>query len=70
MTRQYVWSTDDILALGVLTDIVTAGSILGLGRTTAHKMAREETFPVPVIKVGHRYRVPVAGLLKVIDSNQ
>jgi Helix-turn-helix domain len=60
------WSVDQVRALGVTTDVVTAGQILGTGRTTAYRLAREGTFPVPLIIIGSRYQVPVASLLATI----
>lgn len=70
MTRRPPWHIEDVRALGVITDLVTAGSILGIGRTTAYVLAREDRFPIPVLKVGDRYQVPVAGLLKAIGADQ
>jgi hypothetical protein len=68
-----VWTDDQIRALGSLTDLVTAGSVLGIGRTTSHRLARDGQFPVPVLRIGHRYHVPVAGLLHLLgltDADQ
>ena len=66
MTRRQPWSVEQIRALGVTTDIVTAGAVLGIGRTTAYRLARSGEFPVPLLKVGNRYLVAVAHLLKAI----
>lgn len=60
------WSEPDIRALGVTTDLVTAGRILGIGRTKAHHLARDGAFPVPLLRHGRRYVVPVAGLLHLL----
>ncbi|MET7968792.1 helix-turn-helix domain-containing protein [Micromonospora sp. NPDC005305] len=60
------WTEADVRALGVTTDVVTAGQILGLSRNTAYRLARAGTFPVPVIQAGHQYRIPVAGLLTAL----
>ena len=62
-----VWSEDRVRALGVATDLVTAAAVLGIGRTTAHALVRADRFPVPVIRVGRRYRVPVAPLLQLLS---
>lgn len=61
-----VWTEEDIRALGAATDLVTAAEILGIGRTTAHTLVRADEFPVPVIRVGRRYRVPVAPILRLL----
>ncbi|MEY9861424.1 hypothetical protein ABH935_007065 [Catenulispora sp. GAS73] len=52
--------------LPVSLDIVTAGRMLGIGRTRAYKMAAARTFPVRVIPIGRGYRVPTAELLRVL----
>ena len=54
-------------ALGTTTGVVTAGQILGMSRNTAYALARHGTFPVPIIKVGTRYRVPVAAILAALQ---
>jgi hypothetical protein len=62
------WSVEQIRQLGVTTDIVTASSVLGIGRTTAYKLARDGHFPVPVLQVGTRYVVAVAHLLAALGA--
>ena len=66
MTARQRWSPEQTRALGVTTDIVTAGAVLGIGRTTAYRLARSGQFPVPVLKIGDRYLVPVAHLLRAV----
>jgi excisionase family DNA binding protein len=61
-----VWAEQDIRGLGAATDLATAAAILGIGRTTAHALVRAGEFPVPVIRVGRRYRVPVAAILRLL----
>ncbi len=61
-----VWTAEEVIALGVRTDLVTAASVLGIGRTVAHELARRGTFPVPVLRLGARYVVPVAPLLALL----
>ena len=63
------WTTDDIRALGAVTDLPTAAAILGIGRSTAYALAASGDFPVPVLRVGRRYRVSVARLLAIIDGD-
>lgn len=60
--RGHVWLLDDIDALGATADLVTAASILGIGRTAAYALAKAEQFPVPVLRAGRRYVVPIAPL--------
>ncbi len=60
------WTPAAVRALGVTTDLVTAGSILKIGRTAAHELARRGDFPVPVLRLGTRYVVPVAPVLALL----
>lgn len=48
-------------------DVETAGAAFGVGRSTARKMAKEGTFPVPVIRVGKRVRVSTAAVYEVLS---
>lgn len=61
-----VWSVEDVRALGVRTDVPTAASVLGMGTNAAYDLVRRNEFPVPVLKLGRKYVVPVAGLLTVL----
>jgi hypothetical protein len=60
------WSAGDVLALPVATDVVTAGAIFKIGRTRCYEMARDGSFPVPVLKIGNEYRVPTAPILRLL----
>lgn len=62
------WSLPEVRALGTVTDIVTAGQILGLSRNTAYRLARTGTFPTPVIRAGSRYIVAVGALLDALHA--
>lgn len=61
-----VWSPPEIRALGATTDLLTAASVLRIGRTKAYQLAAAGRFPVPVVRVGHRYVVAVGHLLHVL----
>jgi hypothetical protein len=56
----------EIAGLPAVTDLVTAGRALGLGRTKAYELARTGKFPCPVIRSGRTWLVPTAGLLAVL----
>lgn len=56
----------EVAALPATVDLVTAARALGIGRTTAHKLARAGRFPCPVLRPARAYRVPTAGLLKLL----
>jgi len=47
-------------------DLMTAAQVLGLGRTTAYKLARRDEFPCQVVRVQGNYRVPTPGLLELL----
>jgi hypothetical protein len=61
-----LWTGQQIRALGAVTDLPTAAAIFGLSRTVAYELARTGGFPVPVIRAGTRYRVPVAAILHTL----
>lgn len=50
--------------------IETGGLLWGLGRTKARELARTGEFPSPVVKIGCRYRVLSAPLLRLLDGAQ
>lgn len=61
------WTADTVRRLGVTTHLVTAGSVLGLSRNVSYQLAAAGQFPVRVLHLGARYRVPVAALLKLLE---
>ena len=60
------WTEAAVRGLGVRTDLRTAGSIFGLSATQSYEAAKAGRFPVPVLRVGVRYVVPVAPILAVL----
>lgn len=66
--RAGVWTIDAVRDLGTTTGIETAGAVLGIGRTKAYELARTGAFPVPVIRAGRRYLVPVPALLAILGA--
>jgi hypothetical protein len=60
------WTADDVRALGVRTDVETAGSIFGLSRTQAYEAVNGNRFPVPTFRIGRRVVVPVAPILALL----
>jgi len=62
-----MWTPAQVRALGVRTDVPTAGSILaGLGRDSAYRAAKAGKLGVPVIKVGRHLVVPVQPILDLL----
>lgn len=62
------WTIDAVQALGLTTDVVTAGKILGLGRNASYDLARNGGFPFPVLRLGSRYVVAVPHLLDSLGA--
>lgn len=61
------WTRAEVEALGVRTDVATAGAIIGgLCRTEAYELHKRGGFPVPVIKIGRRLVVPVQPILELL----
>ncbi len=59
-------SAEELQALPVSIGIVTAGRAFSIGRTKAHELARRGDFPCPVLRLGNRYRVTRADLLRAL----
>lgn len=59
-------SLEELLALPVTVDIVTAGKPFGLGRTIAYELARKGEFPCRVLPLGKRYKVTKADLFAAL----
>jgi len=68
------WTPERVRALGMTTTVETAAEIIGIGRTMAYELLREDAFPVPVLRLAAkagrrrtgRVLVPVAGLLTLL----
>ncbi len=68
MTRTTQMTRGELLNLPVSVDLVTAARALGMGRTTAYELARRNEFPVRVLRVGNRYRVTRADLMRELGE--
>lgn len=55
---------EELLALPVAVDLVTACKAYGIGRTYGYELAKKDEFPVRVLRVGNRYRVRRSDLLE------
>lgn len=66
MAKTTSMSASECRALPVTVDVVTAGRALGLSRDHSYDLVKAGDFPVPVIRVGRRWIVPRAGLLKAL----
>jgi hypothetical protein len=47
-------------------DVATTARLLGISRTTAYHLAATDHLPVPVLRIGHTYRIPTAPLLTLL----
>lgn len=62
-----VWTRRAVEALGVRTDVPTAGAILaGWGRDESYRAVKRGDFPVPVLQLGRRLVVPVQPILDLL----
>lgn len=55
-----------LLNMPPTVDLMTAATVLGLGRTKAYDLAKHDKFPCRVIRIGDTYRIPTAGLLRLL----
>lgn len=62
------WSREEIHALGVRTDLETAASVWGIGRTRAYELARAGEFPSPLVRIGTRYVALVTPMLHALAA--
>lgn len=61
---------EEVMALPTSVDVEVAGLAFGIARTKAYKMARLGEFPVPVLRLGHRYRVPTAPIKRLLGLDE
>ncbi len=66
--QRRAWTPDDVRALGLTTDLETAAEIIGIGRTLAYELAKNQAFPVRLLRLGRRVVVPVPDLLRYLGS--
>ncbi|MET9965300.1 DNA-binding protein [Streptomyces sp. NPDC006356] len=57
---------EELLALPVTVDVLTAGKALGLGRNTTYELVNAGEFPVPVHPWGGVKRVVTADLWEAL----
>lgn len=51
-----------------LVDVPTAAAILGIGRTLAYDLVKNDRWPTPVLRIGKLIRIPTAGLRRLIQG--
>lgn len=65
-TNAKTLSYEEVLALPVSVDLVTAAKCFGISRTTAHELVRDGRFPCQVLRLGVQYRVTRSELFRVL----
>lgn len=58
----------ELAALPVSFDLMVPAKALGIGRTLAYDLAKRGEFPVRVLRIGNRYRVTRADLLRYLGE--
>ena len=61
---------DELLALPVSVDLVTAARAFGIGRAGAYDLAGRGEFPCRVLRAGKFYRVPRAELFRALGVSE
>lgn len=56
----------EAMTLPAVTDLITAGRALGIGRNKCYALARAGRFPCRVIRAGNSWRVPTVSLLMLL----
>jgi hypothetical protein len=59
-------SVEELRALPATVNLTTAARALGCGRSLAYELARRDQFPCRVLRLGTRYLVPTADLLRIL----
>jgi len=47
-------------------DLCEAAALLGVGRTTAYRLVREQKWPTPVLRLGRLIKIPTQPLLDLL----
>jgi excisionase family DNA binding protein len=50
-------------------DLPEAAALLGVGRTTAYRLVREQQWPTPVLRLGRLIKIPTQPLLDLLHGN-
>ena len=59
-------TASEVRALPAVVDVVTAGEILGVGRSVAYELVRTNRFPTPVLRVGRQIKIPTVYLIDLL----
>ncbi|WP_088312829.1 hypothetical protein [Kineosporia sp. R_H_3] len=67
-TQRRAWTPDEVRALGLTTSLETAAEIIGIGRTLAYELVKNQAFPVRLLRLGRRVVVPIPDLLHYLGA--
>jgi predicted DNA-binding transcriptional regulator AlpA len=56
-------------ARAAVVDLLEAAAMLGIGRTLAYRLVREDAWPTPVIRVGRLIKVPLQPLREYLGAS-
>lgn len=68
--RKGTWSSEEVRALGLHTTVELASDIFGISRSHGYELIRRGEFPVEVLKIGKRLRVPIRPILELLHAEQ
>ena len=58
-----------LLDLQTVVDLRTSNECLGIGNTLGYELAARGEYPVPVLRIGGRYRVPTCHLVEILGAS-
>ncbi|GAA4907834.1 helix-turn-helix domain-containing protein [Streptomonospora salina] len=59
-------TAEEVAELPVVLDPVTAGRLLGIGRTSTYRLLETGAFPAPAFRAGTRWRIPTSGVCALL----
>ena len=62
-------TAEQLRALPAVIDVPTAAAALAIGRTAAYELVRSGRWPTPIVRLGHRIRIPTAPLLALLGMS-
>lgn len=73
MKTRTTYSYEEIRQWPAAVSLAQAAEVFGIGRTVAHEMAKDGTFPARVVRVGRgqgRYVVATESILAVLGAKE
>ena len=65
-TQRPAPAPDPGVPLPAVLYLVQAAAMLGLGRTTAYRLVRDQQWPTPVLRLGRLIKIPTQPLLDLL----